>query len=92
MQCNDPQLIRRQHSTVRRRARSQWKKITLATGLGILFGFSAAALGARGDAAVTAAPARTDYAEVTRLKIRNRRLEALITVLRERRQQRLNQE
>lgn len=69
--------------------RVQWKRISLTVIAGMFVGFgAAAATHERVDlraAVVSSArvPAR-DADEVMRLKVRNRRLEALVTVLRQR--------
>jgi hypothetical protein len=77
--------------------RSQWRRIGLTAVAGMFVGFAAAA-GSKGTLAmhqrVQSPPAFVfsvpgeNADEVSRLKVRNRRLEALVTVLRQRAGQR----
>lgn len=69
--------------------RLQWKRIGLTAVVGVFVGFAAAA-GSRNVAAMhervesSSQAAQAEAPDVARLKARNRRLEALVTVMRQR--------
>ncbi len=100
----EPQLVRRQWPDAGREGQAdafawpQWRNVTLAVGLGILFGFSVAAMESRiakpsptqDSHSVEISPSNASE-ELVRLEIRNRRLEVLVGVLRRRNEHRVQQ-
>lgn len=75
---------------IRRQAKSHWKKISSAAGLGVAFGLVVAGIAAPNmDSRSPVAPNVTvpnATRELARLQTRNRRLEALVQILRTRAQ------